>query len=52
VKSSQGVKFYALGPDMKARGLSEDRVIDGVEIVDYAGFVDLSAEYDKVVSWV
>ena len=52
VKSAQGVKFYALGPDMKARGLSEDRVIEGVEIVDYAGFVDLAAEHSKVVSWV
>ena len=52
VKSAQGVKFYALGPDLKARGLSEDRVTDGVEIVDYAGFVDLATEHAKVVAWV
>ncbi|OQX44370.1 MAG: sulfurtransferase TusB, partial [Candidatus Sedimenticola endophacoides] len=52
VKAAEGVKFYALGPDMKARGLSVDRVIEGVEIVDYAGFVDLAAEHSKVVSWV
>ena len=52
VKSAQGVKFYALGPDLNARGLSEDRVTDGVEIVDYAGFVDLATEHAKVVAWV
>ena len=52
VKSAQGVRFYVLGPDLKARGVSEERVIDGVEIVDYAGFVDLAAELDKVVAWV
>ena len=52
VKSAQGVKFYALGPDIKARGLSEERLIDGVEVVDYDGFVDLAAEYGKVVPWV
>ena len=52
VKSAQGVKVYALGPDLKARGLTEERVTDGVEIVDYAGFVDLAAEHDKVVAWV
>ncbi|MCP3664925.1 MAG: sulfurtransferase complex subunit TusB [Gammaproteobacteria bacterium] len=52
VNATQGVKFYVLGPDMKARGLQEDRLINGVEIVDYAGFVDLSTENDKVVSWV
>lgn len=47
-----GVKFYALGPDLKARGLSEERVTEGIEIVDYAGFVDLATEHDKVVAWV
>lgn len=52
VKSAQGVKFYALGPDLKARGLSEERLIDGVEVVDYDKFVDLAAEHDKVVPWV
>ena len=52
VNAAQGVNFYVLGPDMKARGINADRVIDGVEIVEYAGFVDLAAEHSKVVSWV
>ncbi len=52
VAAASGVKFYVLGPDLKARGLSEDRLTDGIEVVDYAGFVDLAAEYGKVVSWV
>jgi tRNA 2-thiouridine synthesizing protein B len=52
VKSAQGVRFYALGPDLKARGLSDERVTGGVQIVDYEGFVDLAAEHDKVVAWV
>jgi tRNA 2-thiouridine synthesizing protein B len=53
VKSAaQGLKFYVLGPDLKARGFAEDRVIDGIQVVDYAGFVDLAAEYDKVNAWV
>ncbi len=50
--SAKGVKLYALGPDLKARGISDDKLIDGVEIVDYAGFVDLSADHDKVQAWV
>jgi len=52
VAAANGVKFYVLGPDLKARGLSEDRLADGVEVIDYAGFVDLAADYGKVVSWV
>ena len=45
-------KVYALGPDLKARGLSEDRVIEGIEIVDYAGFVDLVEANEKVQAWL
>lgn len=52
VNGATGVKFYVLGPDLKARGISEDRLIDGVEVVDYAGFVGLAEEFDKVVAWV
>jgi len=44
--------IYVLGPDLKARGFSEDRVIDGVRVVDYAEFVDLAAENDKVQAWL
>jgi tRNA 2-thiouridine synthesizing protein B len=44
--------IYVLGPDLKARGFSEDRLIGGVKVVDYAGFVDLAAENDKVQAWL
>ncbi len=47
-----GVKFYVLGPDLMARGIAEDKVADGIEIVDYAKFVSLAAENDKVLAWV
>lgn len=45
-------KVYVLGPDVRARGLSEDKVIDGVSVVDYGGFVDLVTEHDNVQSWL
>jgi tRNA 2-thiouridine synthesizing protein B len=45
-------KVYVLGPDVKARGVNEDNLIAGLEVVDYAGFVDLVVEYDKVQSWL
>lgn len=43
---------YVLGGDLAARGMSEDRIIDGVKSVDYAGFVDLTADNEKTQSWV
>ena len=45
-------KVYALKPDLMARAIKEERVIDGVEIVDYAGFVDLVEATDKVQAWL
>ena len=45
-------KIYVLGPDVAARGLSEENVIDGIDVVDYGGFVDLVTEHDKVQSWL
>jgi len=46
------VKVYVLGPDLKARGFTDERVIEGISVVDYAGFVDLAAENDKVQAWL
>ena len=43
---------FVLGPDLKARGLSEDKVIDGVKVVDYTGFVDLVEERGSVNAWL
>lgn len=45
-------KVYALGPDLEARGLSQERVIRGIKVVDYGGFVDLVAEHDHVQAWL
>lgn len=42
---------YALRSDLKARGLEEDRLLNGIKVVDYDGFVDLVAEHDTVQSW-
>ncbi len=43
---------YALGPDLKARGIEENRLIDGIKVVGYDGFVDLAADNDRVQSWL
>jgi len=44
--------IYVLGPDLKARGIDEGKLIAGIKIVDYKGFVDLTVENDKINAWV
>jgi len=52
LKAAQGTyKLFALGPDIDARGFG-DRVMDGVTVVDYAGFVDLVTEHKTCQSWL
>jgi tRNA 2-thiouridine synthesizing protein B len=45
------VQVYALQGDIEARGL-QGRVLDGVKLVDFGGFVDLAAEHPTVQSWL
>lgn len=53
-KIAEAMKRYsicALRSDLKARGLDENRLLNGIKVVDYGGFVDLVAEHDTVQSW-
>jgi len=45
-------KVYVLGPDLKARGIENEELIEGVIVVDYAGFVELAATNKTVQSWL
>lgn len=48
----KGLSLFVLGPDLKARGMDPANVIDGMTVVDYAGFVDLAVKYDQVQAWL
>ncbi len=47
-----GHTVSVLGPDLAARGIAEDKLVDGVTVIDYAGFVDLVEANDTVQSWL
>jgi tRNA 2-thiouridine synthesizing protein B len=46
------VAIYVLSPDADARGLAADRLLTGVNGVDYDGFVDLVADHDRTQAWL
>ncbi len=46
-----GVELYALAPDLAARGIGRDAMLEGVRVVDHEGFVSLVVRYPGVVSW-
>ncbi|KPK71639.1 MAG: sulfur relay protein TusB [Acidithiobacillales bacterium SM23_46] len=50
-QAAKAVAIYVLQPDVEARGIA-GRIMDGVKLVDYAGFVDLAAEHPTVQAWL
>jgi tRNA 2-thiouridine synthesizing protein B len=48
----EGHTVSVLGPDLAARGIAEDKLADGINVIDYAGFVDMVEANDKVQSWL
>ena len=44
--------IYVLVPDLQARGMRTENIIDGIKSTDYAGFVDLVAENKTVQAWL
>jgi tRNA 2-thiouridine synthesizing protein B len=42
---------FALQPDMDARGMTS-KLMDGVTLTDYAGFVDLVEKHNTSHSWL
>jgi len=47
-----GLDVSVLGADLAARGIGEDKLAEGVKVVDYAAFVDMTTAKDKVQSWL
>jgi len=45
------LKVYALAPDLEARGVAA-RVMEGIQLVDYGGFVELACEQPNCQSWL
>lgn len=48
----KNVSLYVLSPDLAARGMDAGRLIEGIEGVDYSGFVDLVANHDRTQAWL
>nr|VFK42217.1 MAG: tRNA 2-thiouridine synthesizing protein B [Candidatus Kentron sp. TC]VFK42648.1 MAG: tRNA 2-thiouridine synthesizing protein B [Candidatus Kentron sp. TC]VFK61549.1 MAG: tRNA 2-thiouridine synthesizing protein B [Candidatus Kentron sp. TC] len=52
ISALQNCKIYVLEPDIKARGMDVGKVIDGIKVIGYGDFVDLTVAHDSVHSWV
>ena len=44
--------MYVLGPDLVARGLDKNSLINNIEIIDYQEFVKLAVENERIQNWL
>jgi len=46
------LKIYAIIPDIKARGMDPNNLIDKIKGIEYEDLVDILATSHKIVSWM
>jgi len=50
--AAANTNIYVLGGDLAARGIASEKVAQGVNVIEYDGFVDLVTEHKAVNSWL
>lgn len=50
--AAKKMSLYVLKPDLEARGFGESSLLAEFKLVDYAGFVELVAQHERVNSWL
>jgi tRNA 2-thiouridine synthesizing protein B len=43
--------LYALSADLLMRGIDADRIVQGIEVIDYQGLVELTVAHPLIQSW-
>ncbi len=49
--AAKDIELYVLLPDMLARGVGKEGPPASVELIDFEGFVDLTLDYQRVLTW-
>ncbi|MEC4749936.1 sulfurtransferase complex subunit TusB [Methylomicrobium sp. Wu6] len=43
--------LYALSADLIMRGIDADQIVPGIDVIDYAGLVELTVAHPLIQSW-
>ncbi|MGR8942434.1 MAG: sulfurtransferase complex subunit TusB [Gammaproteobacteria bacterium] len=44
-------RLYALSDDLLMRGIAADEIVPGIDVIDYAGLVELTVAHPLIQSW-
>lgn len=51
IKRISSIRFCVLSDDIAVRGISPNELFEGIEIIDYAGLVELTVNNPTIQSW-
>jgi len=43
--------LYALSADLMIRGIETEQIVEGIEVIDYTGLVELTVAHPLIQSW-
>ncbi len=44
-------RLFILAPDLETRGIDKEKLVAGIELIEYTGFVELTVENKVIHSW-
>ena len=44
-------RLFVLSDELTVRGIRGDELINGIEVIDYTGFVDLTVAHELIQTW-
>jgi tRNA 2-thiouridine synthesizing protein B len=51
IKKISSTRFCVLSDDIAVRGIAPNELVEGIEIIDYAGLVELTVNNPTIQSW-
>lgn len=51
IKKISSTRFCVLSDDIAVRGIAPNELVEGIEIIDYAGLVELTVNNPTIHSW-
>lgn len=51
IQLQKKARLYTLAPDLEIRGIDGAKLVSGIEVIEYDGFVELTVEHAVIHSW-
>lgn len=51
IQLQKKARLFILAPDLETRGIDNEKLVAGIELIEYTGFVELTVQNKVIHSW-